>query len=135
MKKMLNIQIIFLISKSEVIKKELTKVAINIKEDNITSNVKIPEKLFSLLLSLDNSLVETSITPKSEKMDIMETKENAKANLPYSVAPKILTTYTIKTNANILITISDKTNQKVFFTMVWRIPILLKSKFLKFLNI
>ena len=80
----------FLISKSEVIKKEVRKIRIiDIKPKRIFRE-RTAGNSFSLALSLENSLVRIFDRPKSNKATNKETKAKAKVNFPYSVTPKTL---------------------------------------------
>ena len=90
--KIVKIHTAFLTIKSEVMKKDPINDRIKIKSHNIISKPKMSANFFSLSLSRENSLVETSDNPRSHKIARIETKEKAKVNLPYCVAPKILAT-------------------------------------------
>ena len=84
------INIITLIKLSAVIKKEQTNIKANAIKLNIIFRETRDEKSFSLLGSLANSLVRILNIPKSEKMMNILTKDRAKLNFPYPVAPRIL---------------------------------------------
>ena len=105
----------------KIIKKREKKLKTKSRERNSENFV-----LFSFLR--ENSLVAMFVIPKSEKIAIIETKEIAKVNFPYSVTPKILTAKITKANPNNPVIASDKDNQRVFLKTVCFIPRLLKRK-------
>lgn len=120
-------KIILCMAGFSVIKKDpITIRAREIKLKTKSNNRNSENFLFSL--SLENSLVAIFIIPKSENIAIIETKENAKVNFPYSVTPKNLTAKITKINPNNPVTTSGKDNQMVFFKTVCLIPRLLKRK-------
>jgi len=116
--KSVRIKIIALTSASAVIKNEPITEIISVKKHKNKIKEKTSDIFLEFSLFCDKSLVDMSITPKSEIMEIIDANESAKVNLPYSKAPIDLAIKITITMPENLAIISAKANQKVFFRIV-----------------
>ena len=127
-----NTKIILCIERLGVIKKAPVIMNTNAIKLKTRSKDRSSENCFRFSLSRENSRVAICVMPRSENIAIMETKEKAKVNFPYSVTPKNLTAKITKANPNKPFTTSATESHRVFFRTVCFIPKLLKRKSLIF---